>query len=182
MSYQILHGVLMAAHRVSKITPDQIFGKGRAYKVARVRQAAIYAMRNRTDWSLPHIGRVFGGRDHSTVLHAVRLIGDMLGDPDVATMVAAMMDAPQVNMAEYDRWIAGLRGVKPQQEKRCFLKPVAKAEPAPTRVKREELPSPLKWFASVDEDGQCYSERFMQFDMRRGSEKLRRAIVLARAA
>lgn len=178
MSYQVFHGILMAAHRVTRITPDQILSKNRAAKVVRVRQAVAHALRARTEWSLPHIGRILGGRDHSTALYGVRTIEGMLGDPDVARLVNALRNAPEIQMAKYDAWLCGLRGEPKKVEKRCYLKPVAKAEPAPVKPAREQL----KWFASVDEDGQCYGERYMQFDLRRGSEKLRRAIVLARAA
>jgi len=38
------------------------------------RQVAMYLCRSLTDSSLPEIGRAFGGRDHSTVLHAIAKI------------------------------------------------------------------------------------------------------------
>ena len=46
----------------------------RARRVARPRQVAMYLSRKLTTRSLPEIGRRFGGRDHTTVLHAVRKI------------------------------------------------------------------------------------------------------------
>jgi len=46
----------------------------RARKVARPRQVAMYLARVLTSRSLPEIGRRFGGRDHTTVLHACRRI------------------------------------------------------------------------------------------------------------
>ena len=46
----------------------------RARRVARPRQVAMYLARKLTTRSLPEIGRRFGGRDHTTVLHACRRI------------------------------------------------------------------------------------------------------------
>src|SRR5260221_5245737 len=46
----------------------------RARRVARPRQVAMYLARKLTSRSLPEIGRRFGGRDHTTVLHACRRI------------------------------------------------------------------------------------------------------------
>jgi chromosomal replication initiator protein len=55
----------------------------RARRVARPRQVAMYLSRKLTTRSLPEIGRRFGGRDHTTVLHAVRKI-EALVAKDVA--------------------------------------------------------------------------------------------------
>jgi len=46
----------------------------RAREVARPRQIAMYLAKQLTQRSLPEIGRRFGGRDHTTVIHAVRTI------------------------------------------------------------------------------------------------------------
>jgi chromosomal replication initiator protein len=45
--------------------------------VARPRQVAMYLARKLTTRSLPEIGRRFGGRDHTTVLHACRRIEEL---------------------------------------------------------------------------------------------------------
>ena len=49
----------------------------RARAVARPRQVAMYLAKQLTSRSLPEIGRKFGGRDHTTVMHAVRKIEDL---------------------------------------------------------------------------------------------------------
>ena len=57
--------------------------------VARPRQVAMYLARRRTNSSLPEIGRKFGGRDHTTVMHAERRIEQLIGqDPGLAADVA----------------------------------------------------------------------------------------------
>jgi chromosomal replication initiator protein len=54
------------------ITPEEILSTSRAARVAWPRQVAMYLARELTSESLPAIGRHFGGRDHTTVLHAWR--------------------------------------------------------------------------------------------------------------
>jgi chromosomal replication initiator protein len=49
----------------------------RARAVARPRQVAMYLSKHLTSRSLPEIGRKFGGRDHTTVMHAVRKIDEL---------------------------------------------------------------------------------------------------------
>lgn len=50
----------------------------RARPVARPRQVAMYLAKSMTEHSLPEIGRKFGGRDHTTIIHGVRKIEDLL--------------------------------------------------------------------------------------------------------
>jgi chromosomal replication initiator protein len=54
------------------ITPEELLSPSRTARVAWPRQVAMYLSRELTDASLPVIGREFGGRDHTTVLHACR--------------------------------------------------------------------------------------------------------------
>ena len=52
----------------------------RARAVARPRQIAMYLSKQLTSRSLPEIGRTFGGRDHTTVMHAVNRIEELTID------------------------------------------------------------------------------------------------------
>ena len=52
-----------------------MYSKKRPANIARPRQIAMY-LAKATQKSLPEIGELFGGRDHTTVLHAVRKIAD----------------------------------------------------------------------------------------------------------
>jgi len=54
------------------ITMDDMLSKRRARAIARPRQVAMYLAKIMTTRSLPDIGRRFGGRDHTTVIHAVK--------------------------------------------------------------------------------------------------------------
>jgi len=59
--------------------------------VATARQIAMYLCRDLTDASLPKIGQQFGGRDHTTVMHANRKIKDLMSrDRDVYTKVTEL--------------------------------------------------------------------------------------------
>jgi chromosomal replication initiator protein len=57
------------------VKTDALLGQRRTQIVALPRQVAMYLMRQLTDLSLVEIGRVFGGRDHTTVLYACEKIG-----------------------------------------------------------------------------------------------------------
>ncbi|SDV48420.1 chromosomal replication initiator protein DnaA [Chitinasiproducens palmae] len=56
-----------------------MYSKKRPANIARPRQIAMYLAKELTQKSLPEIGDLFGGRDHTTVLHAVRKIADERG-------------------------------------------------------------------------------------------------------
>ena len=53
------------------VTVAQIEGKSRKKPIVLARHVAMYLLRDLAEWSLPRIGRAFGGRDHTTVLAAV---------------------------------------------------------------------------------------------------------------
>lgn len=59
-----------------------LLSERRTRSVARPRQIAMYLCKQHTTRSYPDIGRRFGGRDHTTVLHGVRKIEEMLGSDD----------------------------------------------------------------------------------------------------
>lgn len=90
MAQECLSDILRASER--KVTIDEIIRKvaahynikindilsaRRARVVARPRQMAMYLAKNLTTKSLPEIGRRFGGRDHTTVIHAVKKITEL---------------------------------------------------------------------------------------------------------
>jgi len=59
-----------------KIKVSDMYSKRRPNNIAAPRQVAMYLAKEMTQKSLPEIGELFGGRDHTTVLHAVRKIAD----------------------------------------------------------------------------------------------------------
>jgi chromosomal replication initiator protein len=60
-----------------KIKVVDMFSKKRTRNLARPRQMAMHLARELTDLSFPEIGQAFGGRDHSTVLHACNKIEEL---------------------------------------------------------------------------------------------------------
>jgi len=90
-AYDVLHDLIRANNR--KVTIEEIQKKvaehfsirlsdmssaRRARAVARPRQIAMYLSKQLTSRSLPEIGRTFGGRDHTTVMHAVSRIESLI--------------------------------------------------------------------------------------------------------
>ena len=69
-----VRGILEASAEVFGFSLDQITGGSRRRPLVDARQIAMYITRNMTDLSYPEIGRAFGNRDHTTVIHAVRKI------------------------------------------------------------------------------------------------------------
>ena len=68
-----------------------LLARDRRAPVAKARKVAMYLARELTDHSLPEIGRGFGGRDHSTVLSAVRSIdAELAADPELALAVDSL--------------------------------------------------------------------------------------------
>ena len=57
---------------------DRILGRDRSREVALPRQIAMYLLREETDISLPQIGEVLGGRDHTTVMYGYDKVADLL--------------------------------------------------------------------------------------------------------
>lgn len=63
----------------------------RDFPLARVRQIAMYLAKTVTEKSMPEIGRRFGGRDHTTIHHAVRKIGNLIKtDHELADEIAEL--------------------------------------------------------------------------------------------
>ncbi|NBB71871.1 MAG: chromosomal replication initiator protein DnaA [Alphaproteobacteria bacterium] len=70
----------VVAHYSLKLADMQ--SKRRSRVVARPRQVAMYLAKQLTPRSLPEIGRRFGGRDHTTVMHAVKKVDELLAEDD----------------------------------------------------------------------------------------------------
>ena len=63
-----------------QISAEELCGTSRSRMLVNARQVAMYLCRELTDLSLPQIGREFGGRDHTTVMHAERKIRHQIGE------------------------------------------------------------------------------------------------------
>jgi chromosomal replication initiator protein len=75
------------------ITPEELVGPGRAPRVSWPRQVAMYLARKHLRATLPAIGERFGGRSHTTVLHACRRTAERIaGDPEASAIVRELTD------------------------------------------------------------------------------------------
>jgi hypothetical protein len=63
-----------------RVTPEELRGDKRSQNIVFPRQLAMYLSRELTDSSLPRIGKDFGGRDHTTVIHATSKIARLIRD------------------------------------------------------------------------------------------------------
>lgn len=86
--------IVKVAAKVFGLTLAEITGPSRRRVVVYPRQVAMYVARTLTGCSLPEIGRRFGGRDHTTALHACnRIERRRKVEPGVATDVLRLVDA-----------------------------------------------------------------------------------------
>jgi chromosomal replication initiator protein len=73
---------------------DELKSKHRQRPLVTARQIAMYVMRELTELSYPNIAREFGGRDHTTVIHAVEKIGGLMSkDRQIYDQVTRLMKA-----------------------------------------------------------------------------------------
>jgi chromosomal replication initiator protein len=73
------------------LEPGDLTSKGRRQELVTPRQIAMYLIRDLTSHSFPEIGDFFGGRDHSTVLYAVRKVQERIDDdPDLEKQVSGI--------------------------------------------------------------------------------------------
>jgi chromosomal replication initiator protein len=70
--------IVRAVSSYFKLTQEELFGKSRSQAIVTGRQIAMYLCREKTSMSLPKIGALFGGRDHTTVMYAIKKVGDLM--------------------------------------------------------------------------------------------------------
>jgi chromosomal replication initiator protein len=68
--------ILTLTAKYFDVTPHDVTSASRSRPLVNARQTAMYLCRELTDLSLPAIGKRFGGRDHTTVLHATKKISE----------------------------------------------------------------------------------------------------------
>ena len=78
-----------------EIPDDLLRGKGRKKEIALARQIAMYLSKQMTHYTLKSIGLHFGGRDHTTVIHAVRTVESMLNGSKMDNHVKEAIESLQ---------------------------------------------------------------------------------------
>jgi len=74
--------VLDACAAATGVTVSRMVTKRRSHSLVEARQLAMFLLRELTDLSLPEVGALLGGRDHSTVVYGIRCVRTrMAADP-----------------------------------------------------------------------------------------------------
>jgi len=89
-----VEAVIRAVAERFSLQPSQIKLKTNEHRISYPRQVAMYLMKELTDASLPEIGRAFGGKHHTTVLHSVNKIEQLrLKDADLNRTIHSLIDS-----------------------------------------------------------------------------------------
>jgi chromosomal replication initiator protein len=91
--------IIQEVSRHFRVTVQELLGKGRTKKVAQARQVAMYLLHTDLEMSATDVGRMLGGRDHSTVIHGAGKISAGINEDsrlrqDVLTIKEAIFAAP----------------------------------------------------------------------------------------
>jgi chromosomal replication initiator protein len=86
--------IIRAVAAKHNLQPAQLKLKSNRKEIARPRQIAMFLTRELTQASLPEIGRAFGGKHHTTVLHSIHRIEELREhDPDLNRLVQSLSDS-----------------------------------------------------------------------------------------
>ena len=89
-----MDSILRAVAEKFNMQPQQLKQKSNSRQIAYPRQIAMYLMKDLTQASLPEIGRVFGGKHHTTVLHSVQKIERLRQtDTDLNRLIHSLIDS-----------------------------------------------------------------------------------------
>lgn len=89
-----MDSVLRAVADRFQLQPSQLKQKSNAQNIAYPRQVAMYLIKELTHSSLPEIGRMFGGKHHTTVLHSIHKIDKLRQkDPDLNRLIHSVIDS-----------------------------------------------------------------------------------------
>ncbi|MGE5657233.1 MAG: chromosomal replication initiator protein DnaA [Actinomycetota bacterium] len=90
--------VLTAVADLFDVSAEELKGNSRRREISMARQVGMYLMRQHTDLSLPKIGEVFGGKDHTTVMYSCDKIAQLRNtDPNLAQTLRQLSD--RINVA-----------------------------------------------------------------------------------
>lgn len=89
-----IESIIRAVAMKHNLQPAQLKQKSNRREIARPRQVAMYLTKELTQASLPEIGRAFGGKHHTTVLHSIHRIDELRQkDPDVNRLIQSLVDS-----------------------------------------------------------------------------------------
>ena len=84
--------IITTVEKYFNLRENDLKSSSRSQNIAFPRQIAMYILKNYTDLSLKQIGTLFGGKDHTTVMHAVEKINNSkASDPTVEKMLSDIL-------------------------------------------------------------------------------------------
>lgn len=208
MSRGVADGILLRACLDTGMSLAEIKDRRREQRVVRTRQAVAYAIRTRTGMSYPRIAALIGLTDHTTIIHACKLVERLIPQGgEFAAMVERLMEAPEIPVTTI-RAMLGKQGIEDKNfspprkvsrgryRKSPLFKTEAQAkksaEPTAIRVSAPPAPPPPKvqvWESvalpglnpfSLNEDGETRSDIKWRGAMAAGSRALAQAIIQSR--
>lgn len=89
-----MDAIIRAVAAKHNLQPAILKQKSNRREIARPRQMAMYLSKELTQASLPEIGRTFGGKHHTTVLHSIHRMDELRKtDPDINRMIQSLIDS-----------------------------------------------------------------------------------------
>ena len=89
-----IDAVIRAVAERYGLQPSQLKQKTNVHEISRPRQVAMYLCKELTQASLPEIGRHFGGKHHTTVIHSIRKVEELRNaDPDLNRLIHSVLDS-----------------------------------------------------------------------------------------
>ncbi|HOP80570.1 MAG TPA: chromosomal replication initiator protein DnaA, partial [Armatimonadota bacterium] len=92
--------VQLAVSRKFEVSVDDLVGTRRNQEIVIARQVAMYLSRQLTNASLPSIGRAFGGKDHTTVLHSIQKIEKLIETDSKLSSIISEISSELTNGSE----------------------------------------------------------------------------------
>lgn len=90
--------VIQAVTEMFKVSVEDLKGNSRRREISQARQIAMYLMRQHTDLSLPKIGEIFGGKDHTTVMYSCEKVAQLkTSDPNMQQTLNQLGDRIQLS-------------------------------------------------------------------------------------
>jgi chromosomal replication initiator protein len=90
--------VIKAVTEVFNVSIEDLKGNSRRREISQARQIAMYLMRQYTDLSLPKIGEIFGGKDHTTVLYSCEKVSQLKSsDASMQQVLTQLYDRIQLS-------------------------------------------------------------------------------------
>ena len=196
MTLAIAEGVLVRAALLTGCQPTLIRKRTRKHHIVRIRQAMMYVIRKRTNWSYPMIARFLGLKDHSTIIHGEDVALKYAAvNSDFAKLLEELMEAEEVVPFSTEEMLKGVSlrtgenerlspDVEPIVVVNVVIKPMVYAEEkempkaeSKTTLKFEKVYDQNRTYTLDEEDGDTPENIKAKDAIRQGSADLGKAIL-----